>query len=641
MKRDSKSLGLLLPTILIGLALTWASPARGAIASSTSTTPAAAAPTPTPVTTAATVRRPGPPRTPMPDDIVFEKREENGVISIWAKWTGGEQKIADTMILPKGTKTFHWADIVHHEQMAAMHGLVGKAYQKAWDESEQTWEAQGPGLYESLSPIDSSSYGPKVLMNETTTDLTLAFSSEIYQTNIKGFQLGSDQVGVNERLRKIGIDGVIGDQHQAWMSLFSQRSVQLMKNPTGDELLNAYQLREDQVKMFQQQAQTTGLGTNVLGANINAHAMNTAQIIYENGGHNVNPGFWAHLRNSPEWQKLFNGETLTPEEHLKAQQHAASLQSGPSMYGMPMPTSPLQAVQTFFQKGYAEQAPNEWTKKHAPAWDRLLRGQPLTDDEKTEVDNVLSPPHAQRWFYSAPNLGRYAKNDPHLANIVNYVKTEATRVGTPEITAQVDDYIRREEAYNTVFNAYITSDAYKDYNTKVQAYFACPEYKQWQTDQAAYSNSAAYKAYMAAYQAFINGPAMKAYQTAATQYQNTPAYKAWLIAHTLNPQAALPPGQPAYPTGLPTPPDPPHMPPMPTPPPQPTLVRPQLTELGEEAMKIYSFRQIADGLEKSASDTPLKPDPVPAIDPKLRRKLNALRIIGCARAGVLRLIMAF
>ncbi len=117
------------------------------------------------------------PRTPMPEGIEFEERRENGATTIWAKWDGGEQKIADTMILPKGTLSYHWAPIDVHEIVAATRGLVGPEYKKNWDVSVSTYNAQGPGLYASLSPLDSASYGVKVLQIEATHDLTLAFSS--------------------------------------------------------------------------------------------------------------------------------------------------------------------------------------------------------------------------------------------------------------------------------------------------------------------------------------------------------------------------------------------------------------------------------------------------------------------------------
>jgi hypothetical protein len=522
------------------------------------------------------------PQVPLPDEITFEVRQENGVKTIWAKWPGGAQKIADTMVLPKGTPFFHWLDMNEYETLKLRNGFDKQQFEELYQYTTTRPEAQGPGFYASLSPIDSSNYGPRVFMGKAPEETLIAFSRQLYSAQINGRSLGINSVGISNRLRAIGVKGLIGDPNENWMVFIEERPVKSLQIPKGSDLLNS-----------------------IVQNNQRAEAM-------------------------------------------KAQGQAITYAQGRTE------TNPIYAVQTFYEKGYGSQAPNDWTRRHAPEWDKILRGKPLSADENLKISQALNPTNI---FYSVPNLGRFSKQDPHLENLVNYLKTQSVHLGSPEAVAKVDDFMQRIAAFQKAYSDYEASPVYQTYTKDVQAYYASPEYRAAQTAQTNYWQSPAFLAYQQNSAQYRQSPAYQNYQAAVTKYQNSPEYQAYLAAQqkwASSPaytqwatQVALnrslpPPAAPQPPPGLPTPPEgapvmPPYpvAPPMPAAPPPPNLIQPSVQELQGDELKIYQYRQTANQLETQSVDGEFKPAPLPKLTPEQKKNLRKERE-ACLRKALVR-----
>jgi|GEM_PF-3190549 len=484
---------------------------------------------------------PVPDRTPLPDDLKFELHNDNGLKTIWVSYKGTSQKISETTVLPKGTRYFHWLDADDHAVLAAQGRYDKKEFDELFNDASARFEAQGPGFYASLSPIDSASYGPRVLMGEALSDLTIAHTNEIYSTNIGGLELSSDKIGVAQRLRAIGVDGVIQNNCGTWMSMINVRTVQKLRNPKGADLLNA----------------------------------------------------------------------LLQKDYMTRSQ-----------------MNPIQAVQTFFQKGYTQQAPNDWTRAHEPIWDKLLRGEPLNDPEKAQIADIVNKANSFGGYINL-NLGKYSKQDPHFQNLVKYLDNEAAKVSTPDNLTKVQDFRKQYDDYKIAKAKYWTSPEYSAYTAATTAYFASA-YTQYTAALNAYNHSPAYLPFHSALRQYQKSPAYAAYQIQIQQYSNSPAWTQYAAQLAKDPKTPLPPGIPQAPPGAPI--APPNMPVMPDAPKMPPLpIEPDINQLTDAQKEIYRFKAVSDQIVKSGFGGVVTPDALPVKTPKEKFQLDRHIVISCIR----------
>lgn len=507
------------------------------------------------------------PRTPLSDDIQLEMRVgKTGKKTIWATWPKGSKKVGDTITIPKGTPYFHWADYADYKVVKAQGGYNEFLFKYLFRYTEKQFEAMGPGFYTSLSPVDSASFGPRVLMGKAPTDLVMVDNYDIMSASVNGVSLGSDMVGVAERLQRLNVDGILQGPNATWMSFIRSKPVSKLVKPTPQDLLTAL-------------------------ANLNRIALKKAT---------KSGGALEHYYN------------------------------------------PVVGVQTLYQKGYGDQAPNDWTAGNAGGWDKIMRNEPLSADEIEAVSKEVMND-------TTLLNGLYSKIDPHFLNIATFFENQAAKMESPDMKAKLDDFSKRKAAVDKIWNDYYMGADYQSYQKADIAYFNSPAYKQYETAQRNYTTSPEYKAYKAAEAKFEATPEYRAYQKALKAYRTSPAFvaynqqaKAWNQSPTMqawykNPSSQMPDGgptppagEPKTPAGQPTPPPYPQAPPEPKAPPQPTT--PKLdpsTELQGDELKVYNFRQFANTVRTGGADGEFKPTPLPSMSKKDKLKLEGKAILSC------------
>jgi hypothetical protein len=517
------------------------------------------------------------PADPIPASTQFEIRVIDGKKEIWATYPGGEQKIADTMTLLKGTPYSHWLPAEDAAILSAQGGYNNSEFEALYSASKVRPEAQGPGFYASLNPMDSSSYGPRGEIGYAPSDLTMAFSSQAYQATVNGVGLGGDISGIADRLRKIGVDGFIGSKDQNWMVFITRKAVAKLYPMTQDRLMDAVLVSNKRAAAIQEEVAASNVPTYSQGL----------QII-----------------------------------------------------------NPIQAVQTYYMKGIGPQAPNDWTQKNTPAWDKMLRGQPLSDDERNEIDSVLVPKVNSPYNYNN-GIGQFSKEDPHLLNFQNYMKEESKQIGGADAQKALSDFLAKEAPYDKAVSDYQNSPAYKTYTAAVQAYYQSPAYLAYQASNqtmwanynkamTAYMSTPEYTTYRTALTAYYTSPAFAAYQKATVQYQTN--FQIWNQQHAANPNVPAPtwpsaPSAPTPPAGLPQY-GPSSIAPVlnATVPPQPQLPeKPDPSQLTGDVARAYQFLQISNQSEQTGTEGSLVPTPLPTMTAEQQKALQEKVDIACIR----------
>lgn len=128
-------------------------------------------------------------------------------------------------IIPKGTQLFHWAkrSNINIENVRKEKKMNHETFMHAMSMDQHTF---GGGVYVSLDPLDSSSYGDVLCVFELQTDITVARVTEYDE-------------GRRTSAKTLGVSGLIVDEFSTnYIVLVDESTVQVEKIPTHDEFIN-------------------------------------------------------------------------------------------------------------------------------------------------------------------------------------------------------------------------------------------------------------------------------------------------------------------------------------------------------------------------------------------------------------------